>query len=301
MASISSSEILDYLDKKKIVYRYIGSRRGSVEGFSSLNQYRRDTLTWVKNQENWNADKKDFVKLCIVQEGTQINANNQIIVSNSKEIFFKVIEYFFDLPIQSKPVGNNTVIGRNVKIGENVIIGNNCSIVGNISIGNDTIISDNVVLKNTINIGKRCVIQSLVTIGEDGFGCYEDSNHVKTMIKHHGGVIIGDDVFIGAHTNIARGTIDDTVIKNGVKIAPSSHIGHNNQIDENVTFICSQSYGSVHIEENAYIVGSIIKNQSIIGKDSLVGMGSVVTKNIGRNKVVVGAPAREIRDNYKAD
>ena len=146
-------------------------------------------------------------------------------------------------------------------------------------------------------IGKRCYIQAGVVIGEAGFGYAEDSNHNKTMVKHHGGVQIGNDVFVGSHVNIARGTIDDTIIGDGVKIAPSTHIGHNNVVGANATVICSQLYGSVKIGDNAYIVGSIVRNQSVIGDNVMVGMGSVVTKDIPENKVVIGSPARVIRDN----
>ena len=145
-------------------------------------------------------------------------------------------------------------------------------------------------------IGKQCHVQALSVIGEDGFGYSEDSEHKKTMIKHHGGVIIGDDVFIGMHVNIARGTIDDTIIESGVKIAPSTHIGHNNHVGKNATVICSQSYGSVEIGENAYIAGSIIRNQCSIGKNTIIGMGSVVTKDIEPNKIAMGIPAKVTKD-----
>ena len=50
--------------------------------------------------------------------------------------------------------------------------------------------------------------------------------------------------------------------------------------------------------ENVYITASTIRNQTIIEKNSMVGMGSVVTKNIGENQVVVGMPSKKIRDRY---
>ena len=152
------------------------------------------------------------------------------------------------------------------------------------------------ILKNNVAIGKNCYIQSLSVIGEDGFGYSEDGNHKKVMVKHHGGVYIGNDVFIGSHVNIARGTIDDTYIADGVKIAPSTHIGHNNYIGQDATVICSQSYGSVHIGDNAYVAGSIIRNQCVVGNNTMVGMGSVVTKDVPDNKVAIGIPARILKE-----
>ena len=115
-------------------------------------------------------------------------------------------------------IGEYTYIGPNVILGENVRIGNNCSISGQVNIGKDTVISDNVVIRNKVTIGEKCHIQALSVIGEDGFSYTEDADHNKTMVKHHGGVQIGNNVFIGTHVNIARGTIDDTCISDGVKL-----------------------------------------------------------------------------------
>lgn len=155
------------------------------------------------------------------------------------------------------------------------------------------------VIRNKVKIGQRCHIQALPVIGEDGFGYSENKQHEKTMIKHYGGVYIGNDVFIGTHVNIARGTIDDTIISDGVKIAPSTHIGHNNIIGKDTTVICSQLYGSVQIGDDSYIVGSIVKNQCKIGDQTLIGMGTVVTKDVASNQVAVGIPAKVIRKNIK--
>ena len=121
------------------------------------------------------------------------------------------------------------------------------------------------------------------------------------MIKHYGSVRIGDDVFIGSHVNIARGTIDDTVIHSGVKIAPTTHIGHNNIVGENATIICSQLFGSVCTGEDAYITSSVVRNQCKVGKNTMIGMGSVVTKDIMDNNVAIGSPARVIRKRRDDD
>ncbi len=42
-----------------------------------------------------------------------------------------------------------------------------------------------------------------------------------------GGVVIGDDVEIGANTTIDRGAIEDTVIAEGVKLDNQIQVGHN--------------------------------------------------------------------------
>lgn len=292
---VSVRQIVDYLEEISADYEIYGNLDETIEGFSSLTSYKENTITWLKKD---NIKIPPAISVCVVQQGIEVEACVRIVCPNSKEVFFSIIKNFWgNVNKENSHIGEGTVIGENVQIGEHVYIGCNCSIKGEIRIGDYTTIGDNVVIRNKVTIGNRCNIQSLTVIGEDGYGYFEDEYHVKTMIEHFGGVIIGDNVFIGSHTNIARGTIDDTIIERGVKIAPSTHIGHNNHIGENSAIVCSKLFGSVEIGENSYIVSSVIRNQVRIGNNVIVGMGSVVTKDVTDNKVLFGAPAKIIREN----
>ena len=90
-------------------------------------------------------------------------------------------------------IGQGTYIGPRVKLGNNVRIGHNCTLDGEITIGDDTVIWNNVVMVNRVTVGSRCTICSGTVIGHDGFGFTEDAAHRKTMVRHFGGVHIGDD------------------------------------------------------------------------------------------------------------
>lgn len=284
--------LLEWFDQNDVAYTFIGDENDEFEGFSSLGNYKANSLTWIKKKENYNGQQ---IKCCISAESIEGKIQNQIVTVESKRAFFGVIEELLVPHIEKAPIGSNTFIGDNVKIGHNVRIGCNCTIDGNIEIGDNSVIANNVVIVNKVHIGKNCEIQSLTVIGEDGFGYYEEDG-IKTMVKHYGGVHIGDNVFIGSHVNLARGTIDDTIIEDGVKIAPSTHIGHNNVIRKNAAIICSKLFGSVEIGENAYVSSCTIRNQCKVGANSLIGMGAVVTHDIENNKMAVGIPAKVIKD-----
>ena len=110
---------------------------------------------------------------------------------------------------------------------------------------------------------------------------------------------IGKNVEIGANTCIDRGTIDDTIIGNNVKIDNLCHIAHNVRLEDNVLVIAlSLLGGSCIIKKDAYIAPcAAVMNQITIGENSLIGMGAVVTKNVEPNKVVAGVPAKVLRNN----
>lgn len=293
---VSLQEIEAFLKQEKLEYRVQAAGEVAVQGFSSLDHYQPGTLTWIKSADRWKEGLLE-IALCIVQEGVELSLPNQIICHNSKAVFFSLIEHFFAVQEEEELIGRNTVIGSHVRLGSNVRIGHNCSITGDVIIGDDTVISDNVVIKNKVRIGKRCTIQALTMIGEDGFGAYEEENHRKVMIRHYGGVTIGDDVFISSHVDIERGTIDDTYIGDGTKIAPCTLIAHNSIVEKDAMLICSHLYGSVHVGENSWVVGSIVKNQCSVGENAMIGIGSAVIHDIEDGKVAVGIPAKVIRDN----
>ena len=137
-------------------------------------------------------------------------------------------------------------------------------------------------------------MQSGVTIGHDDFAYAKDESGKLVMIKHHGGVNIGNDVYLGCNTIINRGTIDDTIIKDRCKVDVNNFISHNCVVNEDCMLVTGNNiYGSVVIGQNAYIAGSCtVRNGLKIGEHSFIGMGSVVIKDVEKNTTVVGNPAK---------
>lgn len=291
--------ITDWLEESGYEFSFKGDYNSEVSGFAALDSCGDGKITWIKKRENYEKlSDPSVVTTAVIQEGTELEIPNQIISANSKEMFFAILHHFWGEEKQKGFVGQGTYISKEAVIDPTVYIGYNCSIVGNIRIGADTVIENNAVIQGNVTIGERCHIQSGAVIGIDGCGYTKDPvTGKKTMIEHFGGVRIGNDVFIASHVNIARGTIDDTVISDGVKISPCTLVGHNNFIGENVTVISSNLFGSVKIGKDSYIVASTIQNQSEIGEHTVIGMGSVVTKSIGDDLIALGTPAKALKKN----
>ena len=109
-----------------------------------------------------------------------------------------------------------------------------------------------------------------------------------------GGVVIENNVTIGANTVIARGAIDDTIIGAETSIDNCVFVSHNVKVGKRV-FIVGESilFGSSEVDDNTMISGnSTIRNGVRIGRNALVGMGAVVTKNVGDESTVKGNPAK---------
>lgn len=291
--------ILNWLEKNNYDYTFNGNDQTEIDSFSSLLNYKENSLTWIKKEDVYNSlGRPDDIACAVVQKGVAVDFKNAIITENSKEVFFMVLHEFWGEKKKEGFTGEGTVISADAVIDPTAVIGCNCSIMGRVVIEEHTVIEHNVVIQGNVRIGKNCHIQSGTVIGIDGFGySINRDTGEKRMVEHFGGVNIGNNVFIGSHVNIARGTIDNTVIGNGVKIAPSTHIGHNNVIGDNATIICSSLYGSVKIGTGSYITASTVRNQTEIGKHTVIGMGSVVSKMIGDHMIAYGIPAKEVKSN----
>lgn len=75
-------------------------------------------------------------------------------------------------------------------------------------------------------------------------------------------------------------------------------VNHDNRIEDRVVFASGVTLaGCVHVEEGAYLGQSCTVRQYLrIGRNSLIGMGAVVVKEVPPQVVMAGNPARKLRD-----
>jgi len=178
-------------------------------------------------------------------------------------------------------------------------IGSNCSIDWDgVFIGNNVVIEDNVVIRGRVAVGNGCLIKSGAVIGSKGFsfGFMEDLTPVA--IGHTGGVIIGNNVEIGALTTVCQGTIEDTVVGDYVKIDDHVHIAHNCNIGARSCIAAGTKFGGgVVVGEKVWIgLSATIMNKVRIGDYALVGVGANVIRDVSPGDVVIGNPAKVLKN-----
>lgn len=147
-----------------------------------------------------------------------------------------------------------------------------------------------------IVIGDRCVVGPGARIGQEGFGHVQSESGDFVLRPHTFGVVIEEDVSIGANTCIDRGSWRDTTIGAGTKIDNLVHIAHNVIIGKRCLIVAqAEVSGSVVLEDESYLApGALVRERLVIGTRSVVGLGAVVTKDVRPRVTVAGVPAREI-------
>ncbi len=299
---ITTKHIAEFLQNKGIRCIAVGDLNQQIKGFSSLFQYKDSCMTFIVPERNL----RDYITEGFEKQIALILMNNEEVTSNyilstirvsdPRRAFFMVVDEMFSHKAKhtESTIGENTFLSSEVQLSENVFIGRNCVINGNVQIGTGTIIGNNVTIENNVTIGEYCEILSGAVIGTDGFGFQDPVDGKYELLNHYGGVRIGNNVHIGSNTVVNRGMIDDTTICDGVKIDTLCHIAHNVFIEENCIIVTGSSlYGSARIGRNTRIVSAIIENQINVGEYSVIGMGSVVTKDIPSHCLVYGIPAKQ--------
>lgn len=158
---------------------------------------------------------------------------------------------------ESASIGPGVVIEAGAEVGENVVLGAYCVIGARSRIGKDGWLAPRVTLYHDVQIGERVVIQSGAVIGGEGFGFAQQAGQWH-KIAQIGGVVMGDDVEIGANTTIDRGALDNTLIGNGVKLDNQIMIAHNVEIgDHTAMAACVGISGSTKIGRHCMLAGGV--------------------------------------------
>jgi UDP-3-O-[3-hydroxymyristoyl] glucosamine N-acyltransferase len=137
-------------------------------------------------------------------------------------------------------------------------------------------------------IGARAIIHAGAVMGRMVFGIADAGRWVK--IPQTGGVLIGDDVEIGANTTIDRGAMDDTVIGDGVKLDNQIQIGHNCRIGAHTAMAgCSGVAGSTSVGSRCLIgAGARILGHLSLCDEVQVSAGTVISRSIRRPGIYTG-------------
>jgi acetyltransferase-like isoleucine patch superfamily enzyme len=225
-------------------------------------------------------------------------------------------------------VGYYSVIGEDVTIGEQCIIGHHVVIHPGVRIGDNVRIDDHTVIGKMpmkaahsavtkegqfppTEVGDGCIIGTSVVLY---VGCTIANNVLVADFAS-----IREEVAIGEYTIIGRGvTIEQRVnigkrckIETEVYVTAISEIGDYCFIAPEVTFTNDNFVGRSK-ERFKYHKGATLKTGARVGanstilpgitieEDGQVAAGSVVTRDVPAQKVVLGVPAKVFRDVAEA-
>lgn len=239
-------------------------------------------------------------------------------LKNPRLAFAKAIELFHVKPYRAIGISEKASIGVNVvigadpsihpfavladdsRLGDRVTVHPGASIGSGSLVDDDSIIHENVSIGGNIRIGKRVIIHAGTVLGSDGFGFVTD-NERHHKIPQVGGVIIEDDVEIGANCTIDRATLGNTVIKKGTKLDNQIQVAHNVTIGEHCLIAAQAGIAGSSTLGNYVVFGGKVgvADHISIGDRVMAGGGSGITKDVEAGQIIAGYYAMPIRDWLK--
>lgn len=295
--SFSLADLLAYLGRAGLISGPAPAKDDvALTGFSSLHHQKPSTVSWAR-EDSLQDRPQCAVMICGDHyAGREYEGTVFIRTKNPRLAFIRAIAHFSDtahptgvhptaLVHPSARVGQDTYIGPYSVIGEGAVI------------GDGTVIHACVYVCSPTRIGRKCLIHGGVVIGADGFGFERTDSGELIKFPHVGGVVIEDEVEIGANTCIDRGTLDDTIIGKGAKIDDHCYIAHNTLIGEHVVVAANVTVcGSAALGPRAWIApGAVIREAVRVGEGATVALGAVVVKHVPDRDTVAGVPARSMR------
>ena len=151
---------------------------------------------------------------------------------------------------------------------------------------------------NNVRLGKNVKIFDFVNL----YGCtIGDYSKIGAFVEIQKNAVIGKNCKISSHTFICE----------GIHIKDNVFIGHNVTFINDVYPRAVNKNGTLQSEEDWKIIETFIENGVSIGSsatilagikigaNSIVGAGAVVTKDVPPNVIVVGNPAKILREIAK--
>jgi UDP-3-O-[3-hydroxymyristoyl] glucosamine N-acyltransferase len=199
-------------------------------------------------------------------------------------------------------VGPFVVVSEGARIGARTILYPHVSVGRDAQIGTDCVIHAHVSIRERVTLGDRVVLQDGVVIGADGYGFARRRDGTHEKIPQIGGVVIEDDVEIGANTTVDRPAVGETRIGAGSKIDNLVQIAHGVQVGRNVLLAAQVGVaGSSVIEDQVTLAGQVgVAGHLTVGKGTIATAQTGIPNSVDPGSFISGYPAIPNRDWLKS-
>jgi UDP-3-O-[3-hydroxymyristoyl] glucosamine N-acyltransferase len=273
--------LIDLANKIGAKLENAASENLPITGIAPLISANQHTISFFSNRRYRDELKNSKAAAIILKDSDKVFCKQAMLVMDNPYLGYAKAAQLFYPPTYKPGIHKLASVDPDAKIGKNVFIGAGCVVESGVEIGDNCQLIANVTLCTGTRLGNNVIIHPGAVIGSDGFGNANDAGK-WVKIPQLGGVLIGDNVEIGANTTIDKGALEDTIIGQGVKLDNQIQIGHNVQIGEHTAIAgCVGIAGSTNIGSYCMIGGGVgISGHLDLVDHVHVTAGSIVLQSI---------------------
>lgn len=288
-----------------------GNADVQLSGINTLDIARESDLSFLHLAKYRDAALHSKAGAIIVKDGVELANKILIVVKDATEAYRMAIDLFYPetpfMPgISSQAIvdesasfgvdvqiGPGAIIGAHAILGDRVLVMAGAIIGAGCRIGSESRIDSGAVLYPGVVIGERVAIHANAVLGADGFSFHRSADGIRQRIRQVGGLVIEDDVEIGACACIDRAALTETRIGRGCKIDKFVYISHNVELGSDCVVIGQAAVaGSTRIGAGSILcMQTGVREHLVLGERTTVLARGFVVGDTPPNSVVAGFPA----------
>ncbi len=297
-----------------------GERGREIRSVASLESAGAEDLAYVEGEGTLKQVAESHAGCILVKQGVAIAGRTTIAVAHPKIALIRAAAALHPPAIATPGVHPTALVASDARLSEGVSVGPYAVIEPGVRIGKGTalgagvflgagavlgahcIVYPRVTVYAGVQIGNRVIVHAGVVLGSDGFGyVFAEGRHHK--FPQLGGLIIENDVEIGANTTIDRGSLGTTLIGEGAKIDNLVQIAHNVRIGRHAIIVAQTGIsGSAEIGDYVMMGGQAgVGDHARIGEGAMIGgqAGILPGKVVPKGAILWGTPARPLAEFKK--
>lgn len=224
--------------------------------------------------------KANVASTAVIHEGVVVEEDviiHDYVVLYPGTVIRRGTEIYDHVVVGKMPTSPGSTARKYEKAYGRTEIGENCILCPGAVIYTDTIIKNNTLIGDNCSIREKCIIGAYDIISRNVTVNYETTigDHTRVMDNAHitGNMTIGNHCFISV---MVSSTNDNTMARSDAAV-------------ENLAGPIVEDYAT--IGASASLLPGVR-----VGYNAIVGAAALVTKDVPANKVVMGVPAKVVRD-----
>lgn len=288
-----------------------GNAEIQLKGFKPLRDAGESDLSFLHLPKYRNAALNSKAGAIIVNEGVELANHTVIVVSEATEAYRRAIDLFYPEMPEEPGVSPHAIVEESARLGVNVHIGPGAIIGAGVTlgdqvtvmagaiigegccIGRDSSIHCGAVLYPGVVVGDRVAIHANAVVGAEGFSFRRSPDGKSYRIRQVGGLVIENDVEIGACACIDRAALTETRIGRGSKIDKFVYISHNVELGSDCVVIGQSAVaGSTRVGSGSILcLQTGVREHLVLGERTTVLARGFVVNDTPQDSVVAGFPA----------